>query len=199
MKTIYFYLMLVCFITSFTMLKGNEPIVENFGIANYEVKNINTGRFLFKKSNCTDNGYSFFSPFNINPELLSASYKTTSNDKGEVIITTNIGGNSTEYKMANFNVDKSGSFVSFDILVGKYIFKSTIQGRNLTSKFLLNYFDNSSTSVYFSQACPPCAVFVVAVVASAAVKICTDASSACSPCNGTLIVSACSCSCQPKK
>lgn len=74
------------------------------------------------------------------------------------------------------------------------IFPSTLTGTNLSENYVFDYFSNlNQTSLVSTDACPPCAIITIIVIAEA----CTSAQEACTPCNGTLTVSLCSCSCTP--
>lgn len=176
---------------------NNNPIIKQFAISNYEVLNIDTGEFLFKKNNCDDGGYSFFSPFNSNPELLETSFQSRIENDNEVVLTTNTDGIASKYIINNFKEVENGSKVTFDINIGNTVFNSQITGSNLTVESVKQFLGSTNDQVIISKLCPPCVYVAVVAVTAAVTKICTNASSACGNCNGKLEVSACSCSCTP--
>jgi hypothetical protein len=206
MKNLFFSLAFML-IGSFTFANNNPfateiPTLSKFKLANLEVLNLDKGNvsnFLFKNNNCETGGFSFFSPFNQVEGLAFAKYNSSIDSEGNIIIEVNFSGKTTEIKLTNFKISEDGTQAFMDVKNNNIVFKSSFIGENLNLDFLKNQFANIKNSPLVSQlGCPPCAVVAVATIAGAVVKICTEASNACSPCNGNLTVGACSCSCVPK-
>lgn len=189
------------FLTFIFVLIGNfafgnsvekNPVITNFFIGDTEVKNLDSGRFLFKRTNCEDNGYSYYSPYYENSNLLEA--KVFAEIKGEDIeVSVLENGSKINATISNFVLNKDKNTVSFDVKKGNVVFKSKMVGKNLSIDYVRSAFLNLNDSPSLDKDCPMC---VVAIVLTAA-KVCKDAQSECSPCNGTLEVSLCSCSCKP--
>lgn len=200
MKNVFFSLAFML-IGSFAFAT-ETPTLSKFKLANLEVLNLDKGNisnFLFKNNNCETGGFSFFSPFNEVEGLAFAKYSSSIDNEGNIIIEVNYNGKTNEIKLTNFNISDDGTQAFVDVENNNTVFKSSFIGENLNLDFLKNQFSNINNSSLISQeACPPCAVIAVAIIGSAVTKICTDASNACSPCNGKLTVGACSCSCEPK-
>jgi len=197
MKKLLSLIFISIFVLSFANNKTIEPIITKFAIANYEVLNIDKGTYLFKRNHCEDKGYTMFSPFFTNPELLYTTFDSQIDDNNEIIVNTKGEKESTKYIFNNFKSLENGNKVSFDIVIGNKVFNSYISGSNLDITTAKNFL-SAGSNIQINQLCPPCAVIAVIAVAKVVSDVCTTASKGCSPCNGTLQVSACSCSCTPK-
>lgn len=172
------------------------PKISKFEISNIEVFIPENGDFRktrYKRINCKDGGFSFFVPFYEQNDLLTtkvSSIKTNSD------IQLNIKGEKEllEVLICDVKVSDDKTKVTFNVKKNNLIFPSTLTGTNLSENYIIDYFFNlNQTSLVSSEACPVCAVIAIIAIADA----CTSAQEACSPCNGTLTVSLCNCSCTP--
>lgn len=171
------------------------PKITKFEISNIEVLNLDVGyigNYKFKRNNCEDGGYSFFSPFYEQPQLIGSTITSTSYDKG-VEVTVKGDGFSSNFKISNIKISNNNSIASIDIIKGEVTYKSKIYGKNLSEDYIVEEFsDFNENSIFYEEDCPPCVVIGVIAIAA----ICESAQSACSPCNGNLLVYACGCSCE---
>ncbi len=193
---------------SYTFAENNSPVTEvpkisKFTLANLEILNIEKGaisNFLFKKNNCKTGGYSFYNPFNEIEGLAFGKCSSTIDIDGNIVLEVNYNDINNVIKLTNFEVSKDGKQAFVNVENNNIIYKSSFMGENLNVNFIKNMFSNiNKSSLISKEDCPPCAYIAVVAISAAVTKICTDASNACSPCNGKLTVSACGCSCDPHK
>ncbi|MBA3987224.1 MAG: hypothetical protein H0X63_11785 [Flavobacteriales bacterium] len=171
-----------------------EPKITKFEISNIEISNLDSGyigNYLFKRNNCEDEGYSFFSPFYEQPQLMGSRITSSSID-GDVNVLLSGDNFVSKFKISNIKMSNNNSTAEVDILKEGVLYKSKLHGENLSENFILEKFSTFyDDSIFYDEDCPPCVVIgIIAVVA-----ICENAASACTPCNGTLHVYSCSCSC----
>jgi hypothetical protein len=177
------------------------PKLSKFQLANLEVSNLDTeviSNYLFKKNNCETGGFSFFSPFHEVAGLANSRFNSYVDKDGNVNIEVNYNDKKNIIKLTNLSISEDGTQAFVDVETNNTIFKSSFMGENLNIDFIKNKFASINSSFITEDACPPCIYIAIVVISAAVTKICTDASSACNPCNGKLTVSACSCSCEPK-
>ncbi len=172
------------------------PKLIKFEISHYEVSNLdsgNIGKTRFQRNDCETGGYSLFNPFYEKTELLNAEVTSVRREK-EVEINL-MGKNLSEnFILRNISIDEKNSIAQLDIVKGNVTFESKFYGDNLSEKFILDQFSAFQyNSLVAAEDCPPCVVVGILAIAAA----CETASQGCSPCNGTLVVGACSCSCTP--
>ncbi len=174
---------------------GENPIITKFSMSNFELLNLDNGNYKFKKIHCSDGGYSFFSPYYVKPDLISSTINSNKKDN-EIEITIKGEKEETMFSISNFSVSDDKSVASFDIKKGNFIYPSKIFGTNLSTEYIKNSFSEFNNTPVLSQGeCPWCVVAIV--VAAAIAEACENAQSSCTPCNGTLTVGSCSCSCKP--
>ncbi len=178
---------------AFSNFLENEPSITNFFISNTEVQNLDNGKYLFKRTDCETMGYSFYSPYHENPNLVESIISINENNND---IEVEISSNSSNYKatLSEFSVNKDRTAVSFNVKKGNVIFESQMLGENLTVDYVKNSILNLNDMPTINEDCPICVVVVVVAIA----EVCLNAQEACSPCNGSLTVGACSCSCTPQ-
>lgn len=172
------------------------PKFIKFEISNYEISNLdagNIGKTRFQKNDCETGGYSLFNPFYERTELLDAKV-TAVRGENEVQIILEGKNLSETIVLKNIEIDNDNSIAELNIVKGNVIFESKFYGENLSEKFILDSFSSYAyNSLVAEEDCPPCVIVGILAIAAA----CETASSGCTPCNGTLTVGACSCSCTP--
>lgn len=176
------------------------PKLSKFQLANLEVSNLDTeviSNYLFKKNNCETGGFSFFSPFHEIADLANSRFNSFVDKDGNVNIEVNYNNKKNIIKLTNLIVSDDGTKAFVNVETNNTVFKSSFIGENLNIDFIKSKFASINDSFITDDACPPCIYIAIVAVAAAVTKICTDASSACNPCNGKLTVSACGCSCEP--
>lgn len=198
-----FYALIFTFILSLISISAmandstKDPLISTFIISNLEIQDLDKGylgNVDFKKNDCKTGGFSYFNPLYDNPDILTTNASATL-DGDTINILVNSQTSKTEFSISNINVSKDGSNAKIDIIKNGITFKSEILGRNLTKQFLIDTFSTFNNSNLFEyEDCPPCVVIGIIAV----VVICDEAQGKCSPCDGTLVVEACGCSCTPK-
>lgn len=198
-KVIFSLAFMLISLFSFANNNANDidtPKISKFEISNLEVLMPENGAFIktrYKRTNCKEGGFSFFVPFYEQNDLLTTK---VSSNKINSEIQLNLQGEKglLEVLISDVKVSEDKTKVTFNVKKNNLIFPSTLTGTNLTDNYVFDYFSNlNQTSLVSPDACPPCAVIAIIAIAD----ICLSAQEACTPCNGSLTVGPCSCSCTP--
>lgn len=200
MKHLFLFITVILFSSSLIAntlpTKDSEAKITKFEISNMEVLNLDNGfigNYTYKRNNCEDEGYSFFSPFYEQPQLIDSKITSFKTDNG-IDITLSGENFSSNFRLSNIKISNDKSIADIDIVKEGVTYKSKLYGVNLSKAFIFENFSKfKETSMFYDEDCPPC--FVVGVIAIA--SMCKNAQEACSPCNGNLTVYICGCSCRP--
>lgn len=196
-------LVMVTFICSAILYANNnmnkEPQVNRFEIANLEVSNLETGSFskyLFKKINCENGGYAFFSPFYEDKTL--SNCKVDAIIKGnEVKVVLKNDNKPFDFTISDFKVSEDKNTVDFIITKDNYKFPSKVIGVNLTEKYVINTFQKLSDINISKDNYPSSAIIISVYTSYQMMEATKNVQNACFPCNGTLKVQRCACDCSP--
>lgn len=176
-------------------------VVSSFQIANFEALNLDSkvySQVTFKENDCETGGYSFFSPFHLDANLAYATYSTKV-EEDEVFISIKKGEDVLDYNIVTIELSEDNTEASINIKRENFIFKSILNGENLSKEGILEMFNPTSDQYLIQQeACPVCVVVIAVIVADTVSDMCKNAQEQYRNCSGTLEVGACSCSCTPK-
>jgi|GEM_PF-4787971 len=180
----------------------NSPaIISKFEIASCEVLGLDEGsysKYGFKKNDCETGGYSFFSPFYLNPSLAYAKIDSERLED-KVNITVKYEEEKHSFSVEDIKISENGTIAEFNIVKDNVVYPSKLYGSNLSTENILETFSNfDNTPVISEEACPPCIFAIIVVVADTIADICKNAQEQCSDCNGKLTVTACGCTCEEK-
>lgn len=194
------FLSLTFMLTSVFSFANTDPIIEKIVLANFEVLNVNSESIRdlkFKRNDCQTGGFSYFSPFYEVKGLEKSVISSRVNDD-KVQLNLKYDNSNYNLTLSNFVISEDGKSAEFETEIDNFVFKSALQGFNLSKEFILNSFTNIEDSTLLNKVCPPCAYVAYIAVAATITYLCHEAQTACSPCDGRLSVGACSCSCIPK-
>lgn len=172
-------------------------VVSNFQIANFEVLNLDSkvySQVSFKENDCETGGYSFFSPFHRDANLAYATYSIQVEDDDEVFISIKKEDDVLDYSIVSIKLSENNTEAEIDIKQGNFIFKSILNGENLSKEGILEMFSPISNQYLVQQeACPPCLLIAAIIIADTASEMCKNAQEQCGNCTGTYEVGICSC------
>lgn len=198
-SSVLFSILLSIALMSALNISTKEPQVNRFEIANLEVSNLETGSFskyLFKKINCENGGYAFFSPFYEDKTL--SNCKVDAIIKGnEVKVVLKNDNKPFDFTISDFKVSEDKNTVDFIITKDNYKFPSKVIGVNLTEKYVINTFQKLSDINISKDNYPSSAIIISVYTSYQMMEATKNVQNACFPCNGTLKVQRCACDCSP--
>lgn len=176
-----------------------KSVISKVEIANFEILNMDKlffSQILFKQNNCETDGYSFFSPYNLDKNLMNDTFSSEYTN-GEISVTIHRNEEDVNFTISDIIISEEGTLAELNIAKENSIYISKIHGTDLTvDGIIASFSNNENQSLIQVEPCTLCVLAAIIVIADSVDPICKNGQEDSSTCNGILTVEECNCSCE---